>query len=88
MTPIATSAPPPPPPRRMVPPAPATNGNGVNGTHTPPLLPPRSGSMTESGPSWEERTWKELTRLRENMFWARMGAVKPGSGDEEDLASP
>jgi Rab guanine nucleotide exchange factor SEC2 len=23
--------------------------------------------------TWEERTWKELTRLREDMFWARMG---------------
>jgi hypothetical protein len=26
--------------------------------------------------TWEERTWKELTRLREDMFWARMGGVQ------------
>ncbi|KAH9941766.1 uncharacterized protein BXZ73DRAFT_41547 [Epithele typhae] len=25
--------------------------------------------------TWEERTYKELMRLREEMFWARMGAV-------------
>lgn len=23
--------------------------------------------------TWEERTWKELVRLREEMFWARIG---------------
>ena len=26
--------------------------------------------------TWEERTWKELTRLREEMFWARIGALR------------
>lgn len=26
--------------------------------------------------TWEERTWKELVRLRENMFWARIGGVR------------
>ncbi len=26
--------------------------------------------------TWEERTWKELTRLREDMFWARMGGAQ------------
>lgn len=25
--------------------------------------------------TWEERTWRELVRLREDMFWARMGGV-------------
>lgn len=25
--------------------------------------------------TWEERTWKELTRLREDMFWARLGSA-------------
>lgn len=25
--------------------------------------------------TWEERTYKELVRLREEMFWARVGAV-------------
>ncbi|KAG6836404.1 hypothetical protein H0H93_008261 [Arthromyces matolae] len=26
--------------------------------------------------TWEERTWKELVRLREEMFWARLGVSK------------
>ncbi|KAH9956264.1 hypothetical protein BC827DRAFT_1271040 [Russula dissimulans] len=26
--------------------------------------------------TWEERTWKELGRLREDMFWARLGSVQ------------
>lgn len=26
--------------------------------------------------SWEERTWKELVRLREDMFWARIGGLR------------
>ncbi|KAJ7099980.1 proline-rich protein [Mycena belliarum] len=26
--------------------------------------------------TWEERTWKELVRLREDMFWARIGGVR------------
>ncbi|KAF9467782.1 hypothetical protein BDZ94DRAFT_1304979 [Collybia nuda] len=27
--------------------------------------------------TWEEKTWKELIRLREEMFWARVGAMRP-----------
>ena len=26
--------------------------------------------------SWEEKTWKELVRLREDMFWARLGGYR------------
>ncbi|TFY78833.1 hypothetical protein EWM64_g5179 [Hericium alpestre] len=26
--------------------------------------------------TWEERTWKEVVRLREDMFWARVGGVR------------
>ncbi|TFK38058.1 hypothetical protein BDQ12DRAFT_683895 [Crucibulum laeve] len=26
--------------------------------------------------TWEERTWKELVRLREEMFWARVGGLR------------
>ncbi|KAL5480990.1 hypothetical protein ACEPAI_9931 [Sanghuangporus weigelae] len=26
--------------------------------------------------TWEERTWKEIVRLREDMFWARIGAIR------------
>lgn len=26
--------------------------------------------------TWEERTWQELVRLKESMFWARVGGVR------------
>jgi len=26
--------------------------------------------------SWDEKTWKELVRLREDMFWARVGGFR------------
>jgi len=26
--------------------------------------------------TWEERTWKEIVKLREDMFWARIGGVR------------
>ncbi|KAF8800616.1 hypothetical protein BYT27DRAFT_7175194 [Phlegmacium glaucopus] len=26
--------------------------------------------------TWEEKTWKELVRLREDMFWARVGGIR------------
>lgn len=26
--------------------------------------------------TWEERTWKEIVRLREDMFWARVGGLR------------
>ena len=29
-----------------------------------------------SDATWEERTWKEIVRLREDMFWARVGAIR------------
>ena len=29
-----------------------------------------------SDATWEERTWKEIVRLREDMFWARIGAIR------------
>ena len=29
-----------------------------------------------SDATWEERTWKEIVRLREDMFWARVGGVR------------
>ncbi|KZT23631.1 hypothetical protein NEOLEDRAFT_1149156 [Neolentinus lepideus HHB14362 ss-1] len=37
--------------------------------------------VEETGPfigdaTWEERTWKEIVRLREDMFWARIGCVR------------
>ncbi|KAE9395502.1 hypothetical protein BT96DRAFT_997621 [Gymnopus androsaceus JB14] len=39
-------------------------------TSTPPPLAPAPP------PTWEERTWKELVRLREVMFWARVGVAE------------
>jgi len=29
-----------------------------------------------TGATWEERAWKELVRLREDMFWARLGGLR------------
>ena len=29
-----------------------------------------------SDATWEERTWKEIVRLREDMFWARVGGLR------------
>ena len=29
-----------------------------------------------SDSSWEERTWKEIVRLKEDMFWARVGGIR------------
>ena len=26
--------------------------------------------------TWEERTWRELVKLREEMFWARLGGIR------------
>ena len=37
-----------------------------------PIFAPDGTPYVGDG-TWEERTWKELTRLREDMFWARMG---------------
>ena len=42
---------------------------------------PESASEMNVGPyvgdaTWEERTWKEIVRLREDMFWARVGGLR------------
>ncbi|EIW78614.1 hypothetical protein CONPUDRAFT_167588 [Coniophora puteana RWD-64-598 SS2] len=37
-------------------------------------VPPDSGFTTDA--TWEERTWREVVRLREEMFWARVGGVR------------
>ncbi|KAI0315718.1 hypothetical protein OF83DRAFT_1130675 [Amylostereum chailletii] len=69
----------------------APNGvNGVHGLHAEPETV--SVSEPESEPeqplmapdgmpfvgetTWEERTWKELVNLREEMFWARVGGAR------------
>ncbi|THH06014.1 hypothetical protein EW145_g4376 [Phellinidium pouzarii] len=33
------------------------------------------GSFVDEA-TWEERTWKEIVRLREDMFWARLGGLR------------
>lgn len=40
-----------------------------------PLYAP-DGTPYVGDATWEERTWKELTRLREDMFWARLGSAQ------------
>ncbi|KAF8320482.1 hypothetical protein DL93DRAFT_2074170 [Clavulina sp. PMI_390] len=67
----------------------------------PPALPPRrppthsksesqaSVPQPDSEPvSWEERTWKELVKLREDMFWARMGGVRTSDEDTTTVSTP
>ncbi|TFY65755.1 hypothetical protein EVG20_g5329 [Dentipellis fragilis] len=34
------------------------------------------GEIYVGDATWEERAWKELVRLREEMFWARVGGVR------------
>ncbi|TDL25121.1 hypothetical protein BD410DRAFT_626097 [Rickenella mellea] len=62
--------PPPPPPRH-----PQLNGKEKKDVVAAPSADaqpdPFVGDVT-----WEERTWKELVRLREDMFWARAGALR------------
>lgn len=38
------------------------------------------GEGFASDATWEERTWKELVRLKEDMFWARIGGVRALQG--------
>ncbi|EJD54814.1 hypothetical protein AURDEDRAFT_95594 [Auricularia subglabra TFB-10046 SS5] len=35
-----------------------------------------SGAQYVGETTWEERSWKEIVRLREEMFWARIGCVR------------
>jgi hypothetical protein len=58
-------------------------GNHINGTVTGATV--AAPSQTDEGAdgevyvgdtTWEERTWKELVKLKEDMFWARIGALR------------
>ncbi|KAI0251234.1 hypothetical protein BJV78DRAFT_1282729 [Lactifluus subvellereus] len=40
-----------------------------------PAFAPDGVAYVSDG-TWEERTWKELVRLREDMFWARVGSAQ------------
>lgn len=78
--------PPPPPPRHPRPvmqPTPGYSFPPEKSTH--PLgkfdKPEEPGFAPDGTPyvgdgTWEERTWKELTRLREDAFWARVGRAQ------------
>lgn len=84
------NAPPPPPPRRadhtLAKAEPKVVINGTSVSVTSPVI--GNGAAEElgkpdamNGPfvsdgSWEERTWKEIVRLKEDMFWARIGGVR------------
>ncbi|KAH8994532.1 hypothetical protein EDB92DRAFT_2113335 [Lactarius akahatsu] len=77
--------PPPPPPRhpRPVRPTSAQSFPPEKSTHPPgkfdkpeePAFAPDGTPYVGDG-TWEERTWKELTRLREDAFWARVGRAQ------------
>ena len=82
---------PPPPPRRPRP-VPSTERRALADTDNAATVLEKGGKKVEleeeqaafapdgtpyvGDGTWEERTWKELTRLREDMFWARMGGVQ------------
>jgi hypothetical protein len=53
-----------------------STGAGKSDKHAaePEFAP--DGSAYVGDGTWEERTWKELTRLREDMFWARVGSAQ------------
>lgn len=62
-----------PPPRRRV-----GLSNGASSKQDSEKSPQEdeNGNQYVGDATWEERTWKEITRLREDMFWARIGGVR------------
>ncbi|KAI9465349.1 proline-rich protein [Lactarius psammicola] len=77
--------PPPPPPRHPRPVRPmsahsfspdkSTHSSGKFDKSEEPAFAPDGTPYVGDG-TWEERTWKELTRLREDAFWARVGRAQ------------
>lgn len=62
---------------------PTINGDNVNSivlcSSNPPVSKTSEGADSEvfiGDATWEERTWKELVRLKEEMFWARIGGLR------------
>lgn len=57
-------------------------GNHINGNIEKNVAAPSQtaegtdGEAYVGNATWEERTWKELVKLREDMFWARIGALR------------
>lgn len=74
-----------PPPRHPAPVRPTSTHSVSPEKSTHPLgkfdKPEEPGFAPDGTPyvgdgTWEERTWKELTRLREDAFWARVGRAQ------------
>ncbi|KAF8509594.1 hypothetical protein BU17DRAFT_70377 [Hysterangium stoloniferum] len=51
------------------------HNNAVENGVSPDSKPVDNGTCI-SERTWEERTWKTLVKLREDMFWARIGGVR------------
>ena len=48
----------------------------VNGKHQDGNIDAGSEEVYIGDATWEERTWKELVKLREDLFWARIGCLR------------
>jgi len=82
---VSALHPPPPPPRHPRPARPSAvdsnpqekdiNSSFKSDKPEEPGFAP-DGTPYVGDTTWEERTWKELTRLREDAFWARAGRVQ------------
>lgn len=63
-------------------PLPTSEGNARTSMDTTST---KRSSSTEgegfaSDATWEDRTWKEVMRLKEDMFWARIGGIRALQG--------
>jgi hypothetical protein len=50
--------------------------NGVVGESLDSKNAGEDGEVYVGDATWEERTWKEVVKLREDMFWARVGGLR------------
>ncbi|KAG8880619.1 hypothetical protein FRB97_000667 [Tulasnella sp. 331] len=56
----------------------ATKPEPINTDSLPRADSPIDETIYLGDKSWEEKAWKELAKLRADMFWARMGSVSAG----------
>ncbi|KIK43015.1 hypothetical protein CY34DRAFT_804253 [Suillus luteus UH-Slu-Lm8-n1] len=58
----------------------ASEESSIHGKSIDTSSTKRSSTTDEEGyagdATWEDRTWKEIVRLKEDMFWARVGGVR------------
>ena len=61
---------------------PSSEGDGSTSVDTASTKQSTSteGEGFATDATWEERTWKELVRLKEDMFWARIGGIRALQG--------